>query len=167
MYNETALNTDLALERVTRLYEEEYKPLLEIYNIGLLFETLLEYFTGSCSLVVEMRTLDSEKGRVEMIYMVDCHRNDFLGDDEELRSFFMKRVYKPYEHFFKLAHLIADCKLSRKVFIKDTVATDSIVSIKANQELINLDINSNKLSGNLEKAEDLRALLKCLSFELV
>lgn len=166
MFNESALNTGLALQRITTLYEKKYKEKLQEYNAGLVFETLLEYFTGACSLVVEMRSLSEEKGPVEMIYMVDCYKTDFTNSDEEFESFFDRRIFKPYFHFFKLNYLISDFKLSKKVFIKDTVATDAVISIKMSSDVINLDINGPKLMANIEKTNDLKALLKCLSIGL-
>ena len=166
MFNQTALNTEAALFRIKELYEKKYKGMLTEYNAGLAFETLLEYFTGSCSLVVEMNSISAEKGKVEMIYMVDCHKTDFTNSDEDFEAFFEKRIYKPYFQYFRLNYMISDFKLGKKVFIKETVATDSIISIKITPELISLDINGHKLTTNDEDTTELRALLKCLSIGL-
>lgn len=166
MFNQTALNTEAALLRIKNIYEKKYKTMLSEYNAHLSFETLLEYFTGSCSLVVEMNSISEKKGKVEMIYMVDCHKTDFTNSDEEFEDFFEKRIYKPYYQYFKLNYLISDFKLGKKVFIKDTVASDAVVCIKISTELINLDINGHKLVAGTENITELRALLKCLSIGL-
>ena len=105
MFDQTMLNTEAALLRVKNFYESHYEQVLNEYNATLCFETLLEYFTGSCSLVVEMRSMAEDKGKVEMIYMVDCHKSDFTNDDEAFAAFFDRQIYKPYFPYFKLNYL--------------------------------------------------------------
>lgn len=167
MFNQTALNTEEALLRVRRLYESKYEENLRELRATLSFETLLEYFTGACSLVVEMKSQAQGAGNVEMIYMVDCHKTDFINEDEAFAEFFEKRIFRPYYPYFKLNYLISDFGLKKKVFIKDTVAMDSVLSVRISTEIINLDINGHKLMANSENIPDLSGILKCVSCGLM
>ncbi len=167
MYEGPKLNSDVALKDLSELFRNEFKDKLAEFNIELVFETLLEYYTGACSLVVQMNSDSKTKGRVEMIYMVDCYKEDFLEGSERLYSFFNRKIVQPYMMYFKLSKIIAEHGITKTVFIKDSVINEAILAIRLGKDQIFLDVNGPKLLDSLESGEsDLKNLIQCLALGL-
>lgn len=157
------LDTTEILKKMKCLYEKNYKAVINEYLVDLTFETILTYYSGSCAVIVEVKSLQEAYANTDFCLMLECSESELQKlDDHTMDLIITKRILEKHKAIFELNKVLCSKKISRKIIIKNTSFNEPVISIKLDGDAIYLDLNYSKLEHQKSDNQDMYFILKCL-----
>lgn len=159
--------TNEVIKALNDFYIQNYKEAYSKYLLELEFATILTYYSGNCSLVINMNSTPVAVTRSNMCIMLECREEDLMHlDDAAMHSFFTEKISKQYAGIFELNRVLCSKRFNRKLIIKNTNFNEGLLNIKLDKDVIQLELNYNKIIDLNEEDHDLLEAIEGLSQHL-
>ncbi|MDF2840737.1 MAG: hypothetical protein K0Q99_1509 [Clostridia bacterium] len=159
--------TNDVINLLNDFYLEHYKEALFKYKVVLEFATILTYYSGSCALVLNILSIPEANTCTNMCIMMECNEKDLQNLNEEaLYSFFDEKIIKQHAGLLELNRVLCSKRIHRKVIIKNTNVNEGILNIKLDKEVIQIELNYNKIVGINDADKDLLMSIEALTEHL-
>lgn len=159
--------TNEVVKALNDFYIQNYKEAYSKYLLELEFTTILTYYSGNCSLVINMNSTAVAATHSNMCIMLECREEDLLHlDDAAMHSFFIEKISKQYAGLFELNRVLCSKRLNRKLIIKNTNFNEGLLNIKLDKDVLQLELNYRKIIELNKEEQDLLEAIEGLSQHL-
>ncbi|MFZ5353223.1 MAG: hypothetical protein ACOZCL_10950 [Bacillota bacterium] len=153
--NPGKVSTDQILNEFTKIYKESYKSVFEEYGVELEFTTVLTYYSGMCSVVVKISSLPGLSTAVEMCLMIDHEYEELCKLDKSTIARIIKdKILSRHTRLLMTCREVGSMHYKRKVIIKNINYKDSLISLKAEKDLLIVELNDTLIADINRSSND-------------
>jgi|GEM_PF-4098486 len=139
--------TNETIKALKDFYTDYYREMFNEYCAELEFTTILTYYSGSCALVIDIHSTQNASAETDICIMVDCTENEMKDlSQDALHRFFSNRIMEKYKGLLELNKALCSRPIHRKIIIKNTNFNEHVLNIKLEKELLQIELNYNKIA---------------------
>lgn len=156
--------TNETIKTLNDFYMDYYKEIFNSYLVELDFTTILTYYSGSCALVVDIHSSKEAAAETDMCIMLECNESDIKDLDETaMHNLFTNKIIQKYKGLLELNKVLCSRPIGRRIIIKNTNFNESILSFKVEKEVMQIELNYNKMIELNKSDRDLLNAIDALS----